>query len=426
LALLLARAGVAVTLVDSRPDPSGLLRGDGLMPSGLEALERMGLAALLEALPRRELRAWSFVVEGRPLFSVPEPMGSPVACSLIDTAALLQALLEQADHQPSLTVLKATAVRDLRLAAGRVAGVELEDGRQLPADLVVACDGRGSLLRRRAGLERPAQGPPVEVLWFELGGAAAAPLLDWLDSRFVTLVGEGASCALFSTARGALRVGWLQAPGGRPPAAPAKPGSTPAGAWPAGAPPAEPVPWPECLARLSPPDLAPLWRHLGAADLPAPLKIAVQPALAPRWCRPGLLLLGDAAHPMSPVRAQGLNMALRDALVAAEQLLPLLLPAAPGPQGPAEPPGPAPQKPLDRGQWLQELDRALVTVADLRLAEIRAVQSLQRQELGRAKLLRQRPWLRRLVAATARWSGPLLARRWRAGQPTLRDGLPLP
>ena len=62
----------------------------------------------------------------------------------------------------------------------------------------------------------------------------------------------------------------------------------------------------------------------------------------------------------------------------------------------------------------------------LRLPEISRVQALQRQELARAELLRRLPLLRRLLAATARWSGPLLARRWLAGQPTLRSGLPLP
>jgi len=67
-----------------------------------------------------------------------------------------------------------------------------------------------------------------------------------------------------------------------------------------------------------------------------------------------------------------------------------------------------------------------VAVAEARLPELRAVQALQRQELGRGELLRQQPWLRRLLAATARVSGPLLSRRWQAGQPTLRTGLPLP
>jgi 2-polyprenyl-6-methoxyphenol hydroxylase-like FAD-dependent oxidoreductase len=143
--------------------------------------------------------------------------------------------------------------------------------------------------------------------------------------------------------------------------------------------------------------------------------LAVRSGLAPRWQRPGLLLLGDAAHPMSPLRAQGLNMALRDALVAAERLLPVL-----GTSGAAA------EEPPQRRERLQQLDQALVAIAEARLPEIRAMQALQRQELGRGELLRQQPWLRRLLAATASVSGPLLSRRWLAGQPTLRTGLPLP
>ena len=101
LALLLARAGVAVELVESQRHHGALVRGDGLMPSGLEALDRMGLDPLLAALPRRELRGWSFLLEGRPLFSVGEPIGGSVACSLIDTPALLEGLLLQALACPS-------------------------------------------------------------------------------------------------------------------------------------------------------------------------------------------------------------------------------------------------------------------------------------------------------------------------------------
>ncbi|MEY4808469.1 MAG: hypothetical protein RLZZ206_2858, partial [Cyanobacteriota bacterium] len=184
--------------------------------------------------------------------------------------------------------------------------------------------------------------------------------------------------------------------------------------------------------------------------------------------RPGLLLLGDAAHPMSPLRAQGLNMALRDALVAAERLLPLLcgegggggdgLPSTdadlmgPGPLGSGQgdphpaaasliganpvgtdkpaphPPAPAraAEEPPQRREFEEQLDQALVAIAEARLPEIRAVQALQRQELGRGELLRRQAWLRRLLAATAPVSGPLLSRRWQAGQPTLRTGLPLP
>lgn len=402
LALLLARAGVAVELVESRPRHSALIRGDGLMPSGLEALNRMGLASLLASLPRRELQGWSFHLEGRGLFSVAEPMDRSVPCSLIDTPALLEGLLEQAMTCPTFNFRGGRAVKEILLepedtlpgsgGPARVAGVVLDDGTRLPADLVLGCDGRGSTIRRLAGLELNEDNPPLEVLWFELESEAAAHLQPWIAGRFATLIGDAGSYALFGTARGGVRLGWLQERGGA----------------------GSPIPWPECWARSAPPELAALWRSLPAAVGP-PLRLAVRSGLAPRWQRPGLLLLGDAAHPMSPLRAQGLNMALRDALVASEWLLPLLGGEGGGGE---EIPG--------RRERLQRLDQALLEVAEARLPEIRAVQGLQRQELGRGELLRGQPWLRRLLAATASVSGPLLSRRWQAGQPTLRTGLPLP
>ena len=429
-ALLLARAGVAVELVESQQRHSALIRGDGLMPSGLEALNRMGLASLLATLPRRELRGWSFLLEGRSLFSVAEPFGGSVPCSLIDTPALLEGMLAEALACPNLTLRRGRAVKELLLepedtlpsseGPARVAGVVLDDGTQLPADLVVGCDGRGSTIRRLAALELNEDNPPLEVLWFELENAAAAHLQPWIAGRFATLLGDSGSYALFGTARGGVRLGWLQERGAA--------GSS--------------VPWPERWARSAPPELAALWRSLPTTSVGPPLRLSVRSGLAPRWQRPGLLLLGDAAHPMSPLRAQGLNMALRDALVAAERLLPLL--SAGGGAGGDEAscgdacgeaiavgagrmaPGPAAEEPPQRRAFQEQLDQTLVAIAAARLPEIRAVQALQRQELGRGELLRRQAWLRRLLAATAPVSGPLLSRRWQAGQPTLRTGLPLP
>ena len=402
-ALLLARAGVAVELVESQPRHSALIRGDGLMPSGLEALNRMGLASLLATLPRRELRGWSFLLEGRSLFSVAEPFGGSVPCSLIDTPGLLEGMWAEALACPNLTLRRGRAVKELLLkpedtlpgseGPARVAGVVLDDGTKLPAELVVGCDGRGSTIRRLAGLELKEDNPPLEVLWFELENEAAAHLQPWIAGRFATLIGDAGSYALFGTARGGVRLGWLQERGAA----------------------GSPIPWPERWARSAPPELAALWRSLPTTSLGPPMRLTLRSGLAPRWQRPGLLLLGDAAHPMSPLRAQGLNMALRDALVAAERLLPVLS----GEGGAAEAnPG--------LHEFRQQLDQTLVAIAEARQPEIRAVQALQRQELGRGELLRRQPWLRRLLAATASVSGPLLSRRWQAGQPTLRTGLPLP
>lgn len=189
--------------------------------------------------------------------------------------------------------------------------------------------------------------------------------------------------ALFPSARGGVQLGWAIEPGGAAPApTPASPGA-----------------WLQLWARDAPEPLARLLLALAEVAVQGPVRLPVRVGLCPCWQRPGLLLLGDAAHPMSPLRAQGINMALRDALVAARHLEPALLEAEPA-----------------------AIDAAAAAIAAARLPEIRRIQQLQQEEARRADLLRRRHRLRSLLARTARWSGPLLERRWRATQSELRNG----
>lgn len=459
------------------------------MPSGLAALGALGLAPLPADVPWRRLSGWSFQIEGRELFSWPEPAAPQAGCTLIDQGALLKAWRQRALALPNLTLLEGVAAVELlqaprdagspsetgspslgsgssdssisrdsssaseisgvsgprgssealgqsapcpveggvsgvgegvsdaagavsdaagaaNVAAGGVSidvggvrsadgahedqsasveptvqGVRLADGRPLWADLVVACDGRGSWLRQRAGLACPTRTDPQEVLWFLLQGASVAPLVGWLAGRFVTVVGPGAAYALFERAAGGVQLGLLR----------------PAGSAQA---PAAPADWISRWAAAAPPALARLLERLEEGAVEGPQRLPVPVGCAERWQRPGLLLLGDAAHPMSPLRAQGLNMALRDAQVAAQRLLPVLR------QGDGA-----------------GLATALHDIGALRRQEIETIQALQRREARLGELLQRAPALRRLLAATAPWSGPLLARRWAASQQRLRQGV---
>jgi len=378
LALQLARGGQAVTLVEANPDLSRQFRGDALMPSGLEALARMGLWPLLERLPQRPLEGWSVWLERRRLFAAAEPLGSLQPCRLVPQGLLLEALLREAQRHPGLRWLPGQAVRGL-LEAGRVHGVQLADGQQLEADLVVACDGRGSALRQAAGLELHTSGRGLELLWFTLPAAdgIGPQQADPAVPGFMTLLAGGAIGSACRGALGELQLAWLLKPGQAPPRR-------------------SPEQWAEALAQLAPEPLAERLLHR-AAQLSTPQRVSVQVGLAPRWWRPGLLLLGDAAHPMSPVRAQGINMALRDSLVAAQELL-----AAQGP-----------------GQ----LDGAAARIQRRRLPEIRRMQDLQSAEARQGALLGHSGLLRQAALVASPLSGPLAAQLWRRRQRPLREGL---
>jgi 2-polyprenyl-6-methoxyphenol hydroxylase-like FAD-dependent oxidoreductase len=170
---------------------------------------------------------------------------------------------------------------------------------------------------------------------------------------------------------------------------------------------------------------------LPVTAIEGPQRFPVRVGWAPRWHTPGLLLLGDAAHPMSPVRAQGINMALRDALVAARLMGPLAGQAADALAGGTAaadarretvPVASDPAAAMDEVQRC--MDALLPRIAARRLPEIRRMQALQASEAGLGARLRQLGWLRRGLAATAPWSGRLARARWIQRQHRLRQGLP--
>ena len=377
LGLLLAERGVQVTLVEAARRFDRQFRGQGLMPCGLEALAQMGLEPLLADLPQRPLAGWSFSVNGRELFDAAEPLGSARPCTLLPQPALLAALVQRARRQHSFAWMPGETVQGLvHQQDGRVGGVRLSGDRVLAADLVIACDGRASGLRRTAGLPIVSAPSPIDVLWFQL---PAHPRCS-IDNRFRVLLGPGGGYSLFPAAEGGeLQLGWLVGPGERITRSPQE--------------------WAEAFAALAPAWLAAHVRG-NATRVRGPEALSVQVGCCPRWQQPGLLLLGDAAHPMSPVRAQGINMALRDAIVAANWLVP----------------------PLRQGAGPQAIDAVLPRIQEERQVEIQLAQRAQQAEAAQGDLLRRRPELRALLAPLAPLAGPLVKALWGRRQRLLRDG----
>jgi len=400
LALQLAQRRLPVTLVESSTTIGGGFRGEALMPSGLAALAQLGLLPLDGAVPQRPLQGWSFWLERRPLFRVEEPMGSAHPCTLVEPEALLRSWLERLRQLPSAQLQMGRTVaglipRDFRAAdarlpaehaspAGRIAGVRLSDGEELQADLVVACDGRGSGLRRAAGLEQAGASRPIDVLWFRLGGPAGDAAATLLEGRFHTVIGGEGALALFASVSGGVQLGWPLQAGQRHERSQEQ--------------------WRQLWVQLCPPALAEALASVPLEAIEGPLRLPVRIGLAASWWRPGLLLLGDAAHPMSPLRAQGTSMALRDVATATALLPPALLqPAGPGREA--------------------AIDQALAGLEARRRPEIVQMQALQQREWQRGERLGHNPALRQLLASLAPGLAPLMAAVWRHSQEELRDGL---
>ena len=376
LALLLVKRGIAVKLVEASRNFRRVFRGEGLMPSGLDALDQMGLSPMLERIPHRSLDAWEFSIDNRSLFRVDEPLesgGKP--CTLVSQSALLEALIAEASTCPQFEFVQNTPVQDLLWSDRRVAGVKLGDG-SIAADLVIGADGRNSTVRQRANLSLEQQSQSFNILWFKL---ADSPRFE-SENVFYSILHGHHAFGLFQGSEGNLQVGWALHD-----YAPID--------W-------KQVDWPQMLASVSPPWLAAHLRQ-NAETIERPVLLSVVVGRCPRWYVPGLLLLGDAAHPMSPIRAQGINMALRDVIVAANHLVLL----------------------LRQESAHDKIDAALPQIQAEREPEIVRSQQLQSEEAAQAERLGKSALLRWGASNLAPLIRQPVRQSWLARQRKLRQGV---
>ena len=347
LALLLARCGTDVSLLEQETTFERVFRGEGLMPAGIDALHQMGLTALLTKVPRRKLESWNIHLGGEEVFVIPEPDLGKNSLSVVSQPALLQGIIDEASQYKGFEFQSGCKVQDLLWENERVVGVRVktESGlSEIHADLVIGCDGRGSLVRRRAGLTIDLQPDQYDVLWFKL--PAPECLQDTCQFYLMAKAQEHpASC--YTSWDGQLQYGLILPKGGL--------GQLGDNDW-------------LSMAAKSAPDW--LASHLLAQrdSVTEPVRLNVVVGSCAQWWMPGMLLLGDAAHPMSPVRAQGINLALRDAIVASNYLVPALQ------------------------QTPEQLDTALQTIQAERMPEVTRSQALQLRESNGLKVIRSSPW----------------------------------
>lgn len=299
LALLLARQGVAVTLLELHSDFDRDFRGDTIHPSVMEIMDELGLAERLLGLPHSKLRQLNLTgAEGSGVridFSRLKTRYPYI--TMLPQARFLECITEEAKRHPHFRLVMEANVRELIEEGGAVRGVRYDggDGRshELRALLTVGADGRSSRVRRLSRMEPVKTAPPMDVLWFRLPRRAA-------DGAGVTgRFGRGHILLLLDRSE-EWQVGYVIPKGNYPQLRAAG--------------------LDELRRRVAElaPQLGDRVDHL--KDWKQVAVLSVESSCLERWYKPGLLLIGDAAHVMSPVAGVGINYAIQDAVVAANVL----------------------------------------------------------------------------------------------------------
>jgi 2-polyprenyl-6-methoxyphenol hydroxylase-like FAD-dependent oxidoreductase len=298
LALLLARQGIKVILLEVHRDLDRDFRGDTIHPSTMEIMAELGLADRVLALPHTKISE----------LNIRPPSGVPFHAdfrglntkypfiTVMPQVKFLEFIVAEAERYPNFQAIMGANVQELVTESDTIRGVRYRGHggwHEIRALLTVGADGRHSKVRELIGEVSTGNTPPLDVLWFRLPRHSSEPT--GLSGR----IGKGAMMAMVD--RGEL---WQ-------------------------------------IAYIFPKDGYQQIRHAGLAALresivaTAPELIdrvellqdwsqiaflSVESGRIDRWYRAGLLLIGDAAHPMSPVAGVGINYAIQDAVVAANLL----------------------------------------------------------------------------------------------------------
>jgi 2-polyprenyl-6-methoxyphenol hydroxylase-like FAD-dependent oxidoreductase len=299
LALLLARQEVEVTLLEAHKDFERDFRGDTLHASAMEILDEIGLADRLLNLRHAKVRHFTVPTKGGP-FTFDLFAGLKTRFPYIVVMAqsrFLEFITEEAKRYPNFRLAMGARVEELVEEDGVVRGVRYRgrDGwREVRATLTVGADGRFSKVRKLAGFDLDKISSPIDVLWFRISRREGDP-----KEALATRVGSGLFL-VFIDRFDYWQVGCTIVKGGYKEVREAG------------------------LDRLrrSLARVAPEW-----ADRFDELKewkqipiLSVEVSRLKRWHKPGLLLIGDAAHVMSPLGGVGINYAIQDAMVASNVL----------------------------------------------------------------------------------------------------------
>ncbi len=300
---LLARSGIDVVVIEKHRDFLRDFRGDTIHPSTLELMHELGILAGFLQIPHQKLRQFNISAAGKSI-TLADFSKLKVRCPYVAFMPQWDFLDFIADHAgklPSFHLLMEHEATDLLVQSDRVTGVQLQTRSgpaTIHADLTIAADGRSSVLRDQVRLPLREIGAPMDVLWMRV------PKGPTESTEFLARFGHGAilitidrgdywqcACVLPKGKYGELRE--------------------------------------QGIAQLRNAMVAimPSLRHtIGAIenwDDCSLLSVAVNRLL--QWWQPGFLCIGDAAHAMSPVGGVGINLAIQDAVAAANALVPAFM-----------------------------------------------------------------------------------------------------
>jgi 2-polyprenyl-6-methoxyphenol hydroxylase-like FAD-dependent oxidoreductase len=304
LSLLLARQGIEVTLLEAHKDFDRDFRGDTIHPSTLELMDQLDLADKLHQLPHEKMSSLSTITgSGRNKivdFTRLKAARYPYIM-IMPQARFLAFLAEEAAKYPSFHLEFGANVQRLIEEEGAIRGLRYQsaDGlwHEVKSSLTIGADGRFSKVRKLAGIELDKLAPPMDVLWLRLpkkesdkqhdlaggihiGGGHFAVMLERPGDEWQIgyAILKGSYSELKAQGIAALR---------------------------------------EAVAELVPPLADRIEELKDFSDLTV---LSVEVGRVKTWHKPGLLLIGDAAHVMSPVGGIGIQYAVQDAVEAANQL----------------------------------------------------------------------------------------------------------